>query len=210
MNISWFLNPGLYVSHVKLDILVDTQEPLSTSHHKIAFEYDEDTVSLVVDPTLSTLDISISDNSNSSAGNAPAFEYECYKVEDNTHWLNYRWTKIKIPKQESPVTICTIDTIGTMRSQRLFWVLFDSGSNVSMIERSALPKGVITKLLGDTKLVRTLAGHFKMQEAIMMRDIRLPEFDKNRRINQQKALVFDNDNIKYDIILGTNFLSRLE
>jgi hypothetical protein len=60
-------------SHVKLDILADTQEPLSTSHHRIAFEYDEDTVSLVVDSTLSTLDISISDNSNSSAGNASAF-----------------------------------------------------------------------------------------------------------------------------------------
>jgi hypothetical protein len=57
-------------SHVKLDTLVDTQEPLSTSHHRIALEYDEDTVSLVVDPTLCTLDISISDNSNSSAGNA--------------------------------------------------------------------------------------------------------------------------------------------
>ncbi len=63
-------------SHVKLDILVDTQEPLSTSHHKIAFEYDEDTVvSLVVDSTLSTLDISISVNSNSSTQNASAFEY---------------------------------------------------------------------------------------------------------------------------------------
>ncbi len=71
-------------SHVNLDILVDTQEPLSTSHHRIAFEYDEDTVSLVVDPTLSTLDISISDSSNSSAGNASAFEYECYKVKDDT------------------------------------------------------------------------------------------------------------------------------
>jgi hypothetical protein len=33
-------------SHVKLDILVDTQKPLSTSHHRIAFEYDEDTVSI--------------------------------------------------------------------------------------------------------------------------------------------------------------------
>ncbi len=44
-------------SHVKLDILVDTQEPHSTSHHKIAFEYDEDTVNLVVDPTLSRSDI---------------------------------------------------------------------------------------------------------------------------------------------------------
>jgi hypothetical protein len=70
-------------SHVKLDILVDTQEPLSTSHHKIDLEYDEDTVSLVVDPTLSISDISISRNSNSSAGNASAFEYDCYWVEDN-------------------------------------------------------------------------------------------------------------------------------
>jgi hypothetical protein len=114
-------------SHVKLDILVDTQEPLSTSHHKIAFEYDEDTVSLVVDPTLSTLDISISDNSNSSAGNASAFEYECYKVEDDTPWFNYHGPKIKILKQKSCMTICTADTIGTIKSQRLFWVLFDSG-----------------------------------------------------------------------------------
>jgi hypothetical protein len=41
----------------------------------------------------------------------------------------------------------------------------------------------------------------------MLRDIRLPEFDKNRRIDQQKCLVFDNDNCNYDIILGTDFLT---
>jgi hypothetical protein len=70
-------------SHVKLDILVNTQEPFSTSHHKIAFEYDEDTVSLVLDPSLSPSDISISNNSNSSAGNASAFEYECHKIKNN-------------------------------------------------------------------------------------------------------------------------------
>jgi hypothetical protein len=77
-----------------------------------------------------------------------------------------------------------------------------------MIKRSALPKGVITKLLGDVKLVRTLAGCLKTQEVGTVQDIRLPEFDKNWRINQQKALVFDNDNIKFNIILGTNFLSK--
>jgi hypothetical protein len=77
-----------------------------------------------------------------------------------------------------------------------------------MIKRSGLLKGIITKLLGDTKLVRTLTGCLKMQEVVSMQDIRLPEFDKNRRINQQKVLVFDNDNVKYDIILGTNFLSK--
>jgi hypothetical protein len=69
-------------SHVKLDILVDTQEPVNDSHHKIAFDYDEDTVSLVEETTLATSEVSLSDNSNSSAGNAPtAFEYYCYEIE---------------------------------------------------------------------------------------------------------------------------------
>jgi hypothetical protein len=77
-----------------------------------------------------------------------------------------------------------------------------------MIKRSALPKGIITKLLGDTKLVRTLTGHLKTQEVVTMQDIRFPEFDKIRRINQQKVFVFDNNNVKYDIILGTNSLSK--
>jgi hypothetical protein len=36
----------------------------------------------------------------------------------------------------------------------------------------------------------------------------LPEFDNNRCINQQKVLAFDNNNVKYNIILGTNFLSK--
>jgi hypothetical protein len=50
--------------------------------------------------------------------------------------------------------ICTADTIGTIRSQRLFQVLFELSLNVSMtmLKRSALLKGIITKLLGDTKL----------------------------------------------------------
>jgi hypothetical protein len=106
------------------------------------------------------------------------------------------------------VTICTTDKNGTIRSQRLYQVLFDSGLNVSMIKRSALPKGVITKLLGDTLLLRTLTSCLKTQEVVTMQDIRLPEFYKNRCINQQTVLVFDNDNVKYDIILGTNFLSK--
>jgi hypothetical protein len=63
-------------------------------------------------------------------------------------------------------------------------------------------------LLGDTKLVRTLAGHLKTQKVVTMQDLRLPKFDKNRRINQQKVLVFENDDVKYNITLGTNLLSN--
>jgi hypothetical protein len=41
-----------------------------------------------------------------------------------------------------------------------------------------------------------------------MQDLRLPKFNKNRHINKQKVLVFDNNSIKYNIILDTNFLSK--
>ncbi len=78
-----------------------------------------------------------------------------------------------------------------------------------MIKRSALPKGIITKLLGDNKLVRILAGCLKTQEVVMMQYLSLPKFDKNRYMNQQQDLVFDNNSIKYDIILGINFLSKI-
>ena len=52
------------------------------------------------------------------------------------------------------------------------------------------------------------AGRVQAEEVVILRDLRLPEFDKNRCISQQKALVFDNGKLKYDIILGTNFLLK--
>jgi len=87
-------------------------------------------------------------------------------------------------------------------------VLLDSGLTVSMIKKSALPPKVITKTISETRNVTTLAGKIQAQEVVTLRDLRLPEFNKNRHISQQKALVFDNDKVKYDIILGTNFISK--
>jgi hypothetical protein len=42
---------------------------------------------------------------------------------------------------------------------------------------------------------------------VFLRAIRLPELNKNRIIDQHKALVFD-DNIHYDLILGADFLAK--
>ena len=41
-----------------------------------------------------------------------------------------------------------------------------------------------------------------------MRNIRLPELDKNRNVDQQKALVFESKTCKYDVILGADFLIK--
>jgi hypothetical protein len=58
-------------SCVKLHIFDCTQELLNISHHKIALIDDEDTVTLVEESTLTTLDIYLSNNSDSSAGMHP-------------------------------------------------------------------------------------------------------------------------------------------
>jgi hypothetical protein len=69
-------------SHIKLNTLDDMQECLNNSNHKIAFDYNKDTMSLVEELTLDTLEVLLSNNSISSAGNASiAFEYYCYRIE---------------------------------------------------------------------------------------------------------------------------------
>jgi hypothetical protein len=86
-------------SHIKLNSLDDTQECLSNSNHKIAFDYDEDTISLAEELTLDTSEVSLSDKTISSAGNATiAFEYHCYEIEADAPRFNYHGPKIKIPK----------------------------------------------------------------------------------------------------------------
>ncbi len=43
---------------------------------------------------------------------------------------------------------------------------------------------------------------------VVLRAIRLPELNKNRVIDQPKALVFDDGNIRYNLILGADFLAK--
>ncbi len=38
-----------------------------------------------------------------------------------------------------------------------------------------------------------------------MRNLRLPEFDENKNIDHQKALVFQLETCKYNVILGADF-----
>jgi hypothetical protein len=69
-------------SHIKLNSLDDMQECLRNSNHNIVYDYDKDTMSLVEELTLDTLEVLLSNNLISYAGNATiAFEYHCYEIE---------------------------------------------------------------------------------------------------------------------------------
>jgi len=53
-----------------------------------------------------------------------------------------------------------------------------------------------------------LAGTYQSSAMVVMRNLRLPEFDKNRNAEQQKALIFESETCKYDVILGADFLTK--
>ena len=65
-------------------------------------------------------------------------------------------------------------------------VLFDPGSTKILISRKVLAKGAKIIPLQDAKKVTTttLEGSIQTSELVHLRDLRLPEIDKNRRIDE--------------------------
>ena len=76
-----------------------------------------------------------------------------------------------------------------------------------MSSRTALPKGALPLKPRNTQNISTLAGTMKIDEMIKLRNVKLPEFNKNCRIDEQNALIFDQKGW-YDIILEVDFLIK--
>ena len=77
-----------------------------------------------------------------------------------------------------------------------------------MIHRSALPRGVNPMVLDKRARMNTLAGTYESGGEVMPKGLRLPELDKSRNTEEQKALVFD-ANCRYDVILGNDFINKV-
>ena len=83
-----------------------------------------------------------------------------------------------------PAAIPTTRTINYLTRKILLRVLLYYGT------RKALPKGIVTVPINGATLP-TLGVKKISTEMVTMRDFRLPEFEKNKIIEEQKALVFD-------------------
>jgi hypothetical protein len=62
--------------------------------------------------------------------------------------------------------------------------------------------------IASNRQINTLAGTYTSSEVLIMRNLRLPEFDKSRNVDQQKALVFQSETCKYDVILGADLSTK--
>ncbi len=77
-----------------------------------------------------------------------------------------------------------------------------------MINRKCLTRHCQPCKISNSRKISTLAGSYISSEMMVLRNLRLPELDKNCNIDQQKALIFDADSCKYDVILGADLLSK--
>ena len=147
-----------------------------------------------------------SDVSISSDGSIDA--YPLVEDEYPTEMTNVK-SEVKIPnkKRLTPTSIMVVDTISEVKSRVLLKVLFDPGSTATLINRKCLPRNCKTQPINQERKINTLAGSCETKAVVVMRNLRLPELDKNRVVDQQKALVFSGK-CKYDVILGADFLSK--
>ena len=132
--------------------------------NSISFPYDRVTVTTAT--STESCDMSIT-----SAGNASIDTLDtlaAYQLDADETEYSYRGPKV-LYRNETPATICTANTIGLIRSRKLLRVLLDSGSNACLINRSALPKGIIPKELSNKKSFRTLAGTLSASQIVTLR-----------------------------------------
>jgi hypothetical protein len=113
-----------------------------------------------------------------------------------------------VPENLTTVTIMVVDTISSVRSRRLLKILLDSGSTTTLVNKKCLPKKCRPCQISQSRMVNTLVGSYQSSAMVVMRSLRLPELDKNRNVEQQKALISESDTCKYDVILGADFLAE--
>ena len=99
------------------------------------------------------------------------------------------------------------ELIGSATSRRILQVLFDSGSNRSLIHTQLLPEAARDTTRKNLNPTATLGGIVQLNQTVTLEQLRFPEFNKNIKIEQHKMIVFDS-NCCYDIILGGDFLQK--
>jgi hypothetical protein len=119
---------------------------------------------------------------------------ELYAIsQDNGSDKEVDKPKRTVPQNLTPVTIMVLDTISSVWSRKLLRVLLDSGSTTTMINEKCLPRHCRPCKISSSRKVSTLAGTYTSTEEVIMRNLRLHEFDKTRNVDRQKALIFQSE-----------------
>jgi len=135
---------------------------------------------------------------------------ESYKVAIDNEAEGSTETKdaLKSHNDIIPIILFLPGNIHGKESNRPLLALLDSGSTHSWISHRALPTGI----QGQTDISvqsQTLAGPMKSTQVVDMTKILLPEFFRTRVIDTHTTWVFFQEQCRYNLILGRDFILKL-
>jgi hypothetical protein len=135
---------------------------------------------------------------------------EVYAIYEEDNGSNKEADKPKktVPQNLTPVTIMVVETISSVRIRTLLKVLLDAESTTTLVNKKCLLRHCKPCKISSSRKVSTLAGTHTSVEIVIMHNLRLPEFNKNRNVDQEKALIFQSETCKYDVILGAELFDK--
>jgi RNase H-like domain found in reverse transcriptase/Reverse transcriptase (RNA-dependent DNA polymerase)/Integrase zinc binding domain len=108
-----------------------------------------------------------------------------------------------------PITIMSAKLIQRQDNPHPLKILFDSGSDHTMFNRRALPKGAIPKTV-EGKRIMGIHGMETHNNQVFLENISLPEFSASQRVpGPIPCIVFDNAQTLYDVIIGNDLMMKL-
>jgi hypothetical protein len=115
------------------------------------------------------------------------------------------------PELLSPVSIMIARNIHQHESRLpLRRVLFDFGSDITLINRRCLPKGCNPKTIPPI-YINTVHDKQPSTQEVLLNDVSLPEFSSSLRLpGPIPVLVFNNDACSHNLIFGKDLLTVLQ
>jgi Aspartyl protease len=122
------------------------------------------------------------------------------------------------PTVNQTQTALRLRSVGHMRVNRIhnspsgkvLKVLFDTGSDKTLINKSALPKQAIPAKDKNPPNITRLHDTKPLDRYVMLDGIHFPEFSPTTKVAKSiKAAVFDNKHSSYDVIIGMDIMQPL-
>jgi hypothetical protein len=108
-------------------------------------------------------------------------------------------------------SLMQIENIQGKLNTKTMIVLFNPGrTSSSYIKRSVLPVGATPALHDVERKATTLGGETMSNLSVRAQNITLPEFSKSLRVDHHVFWVHDNENVRYDAIIGRDLLRELK
>ena len=108
----------------------------------------------------------------------------------------------------TPASIMMAGTVQTIPfKHRMLKCLFDSGSKNTLIAKNCLPTGTILDELPNQVYAQTTMGTYRVRHKVNLKNIRFPEFNSSRTVDEVDAMIMTNP-CRYDVIVGRGLMIK--